>query len=60
MDHIKNDLHQLLKKLITTKIKTKTLKQVTVLKDNEFIDNKDVINVKDQSSNANNSTTFFN
>ena len=39
-DHINNGPYQLLKKDPTTKIKTKTLKQLTVLKDNEFIDNK--------------------
>ena len=40
MDHINNGQYQLLKKDPTTKIKTKTLKQLKVLKDNEFIDNK--------------------
>ena len=40
MDHINNGPYQLLKKDPTTKIKTKTLKQLKVLKDNEFIDNK--------------------
>ena len=40
MNHIDNDPYQLLKKDPTTKIKTKTLKQLKVLKDNEFIDNK--------------------
>ena len=40
MDHINNGPYQLLKKDLTTKIKTKTLKQLKVLKDNEFIDNK--------------------
>ena len=40
MDHIINGPYQLLKKDPTTKIKTKTLKQLKVLKDNEFIDNK--------------------
>ena len=41
MDHINNGPYQLLKKKNpTTKIKTKTLKQLKVLKDNEFIDNK--------------------
>ena len=39
-DHINNDPYQLLKKDPTTKIKTKTLKQLKVPKDNEFIDNK--------------------
>ena len=38
MDHINNGPYQLLNS--TTKIKTKTLKQLKVLKDNEFIDNK--------------------
>ena len=40
MDHINNGPYQLLKKNPTTKIKTKTLKQLKVLKDNKFIDNK--------------------
>ena len=40
MDHRNNSPYQLLKKDPTTKIKTKTLKQLKVLKDNEFIDNK--------------------
>ena len=40
MDHINNRPYQLLKKDPTTKIKTKALKQLKVLKDNEFIDNK--------------------
>ena len=40
MDHINHCPYQLLKKDPTTKIKTKTLKQLKVLKDNEFIDNK--------------------
>ena len=40
MDHINNGSYQLLKKDTTTKIKTKTLKQLKVLKVNEFIDNK--------------------
>ena len=40
MDHINNGPYQLLKKDPTAKIKTKTLKQLKVLKDNEFIDNK--------------------
>ena len=39
MDHINNGPYQLLKKDPTTKIKTKTLKQLKVLKDNKFIDN---------------------
>ena len=40
MNHINNGPYQLLKKDPTTKIKTKTLKQLKVLKDSEFIDNK--------------------
>ena len=40
MDQINNGPYQLLKKDPTTKIKVKTLKQLKVLKDNEFIDNK--------------------
>ena len=40
MDHINNGPYQLLKKDPTTKIKTKTLKQLKVLKENKFIDNK--------------------
>ena len=40
MDHINNGWYQLLKKDPTTKIKTKTLKKLKVLKDNKFIDNK--------------------
>ena len=40
MDHINNGPYQLLNKDPTTKIKTKTLKQLKVLKDSEFIDNK--------------------
>ena len=40
MDHINNGPYQLLEKNPTTKIKTKTLKQLKLLKDNEFIDTK--------------------
>ena len=40
MDHINNGPYQLLNKDPTTKIKTKTLKKLKVLKDNKFIDNK--------------------
>ena len=40
MDHINNGPYQLLKKDPTTKIKAKTLKQLKVLKDNKFNDNK--------------------
>ena len=39
MDHINIGPYQLLKKDPTTKIKTKTLEQIKVLKDNELIDN---------------------
>ena len=39
-DHINNGWYQLPKKDPTTKIKTKTLKQLKVLKDNTFTDNK--------------------
>ena len=40
MDHINNGPYQLLKNDTTTKIKTKILKQLKVLKNNEFIENK--------------------
>ena len=40
MDHINDGPYQLLKKDPTTKIETKTLKQLKGLKDNEFINNK--------------------
>ena len=40
MVHINNGPYQLLKKDPTTKIKTKTLKQLKVVKDNEFMDTK--------------------
>ena len=40
MDHINNDPYQLLKKGPTTKIKTKTLKKLKVLKGTELIHNK--------------------
>ena len=40
MDHINNGPYLLLKKVPTTKIKAKTLKQLKVLKGNEFINNK--------------------
>ena len=40
MDHINNDPYKLLKKDPTNKIKAKALKQLKVLKDNEFINNK--------------------
>ena len=40
MDHINNSPYQLLKKDPSTKIKTKTVKQLNSLKDNDFLDNK--------------------
>ena len=40
MDHINNDPYQLLTKDPATKIKDKTLKQLKVPLDNEFIDDK--------------------
>ena len=40
MDHINSGPYQLLKDNPTTKVKTKTLKQLKVLKDNKFIDNR--------------------
>ena len=40
MDHKNNSPYQLFKKDPSTKIKTKALEQLKVLKDNEFIDNK--------------------
>ena len=40
MDHINNGPYQLFKKAPNTKIKANTLKQLKVLKDNEFINNK--------------------
>ena len=40
MDHISNGPYLLLKKDPTTKIKTKTLKQLKALKGNKFTDNK--------------------
>ena len=52
MDHINNGPYQLLKKDLTTKIKTKTLKQLKVLKDNEFIDNKLYYYLKPTDSSA--------
>ena len=55
MNHTNNGPYQLLKKDPTTKTKTKTLKQLKILKDNEFIDN-----VKDENNNAKNSATFSN
>ena len=38
MDHLNKGSYQLFQKNPTTKIKTKTLKQLNVLRDNEFID----------------------
>ena len=52
MDHINNGSYQLLKKDPTTKIEAKTLKQLKVLKDNEFIDNKLYYYLKPTSSPA--------
>ena len=52
MDHINNGPYQLLKKDPTTKIKTKTLKQLKLLKDNEFIDNKLYYHLKPTDSPA--------
>ena len=52
MDHINNGPYQLLKKDPTTKIKAKTLKQLKVLKDNEFIDNKSCYYLKPTDSPA--------
>ena len=40
MHHISNGPYQLLRQNPTNKIKIKTLKQLKVLKDNEFIGNK--------------------
>ena len=52
IDHINNGPYQLLKKDRTTKIKTKTLKQLKVLRDNEFIDNKLYYYLKSTDSSA--------
>ena len=52
MDHINNGPYQLLKKDPTTKTKTKTLKKLKVLKDNEFIDNKLYYYLKPTESSA--------
>ena len=46
MDHINYVPYQLLKKDPTTKIKSKTLKQLKTLKDNTFIDNKFMLSSK--------------
>ena len=50
MYHVNNGPYQLLKNDPTTKIKTNTLKQLKVLKGNEFIDNKLYYNVKPTDS----------
>ena len=52
MDHINNGSYQLLKKDPTTKIKAKALKQLKVLKENEFIDNKIYYYLKPTDSSA--------
>ena len=52
MDHTNNGPYQLLKKHLTTKTKTKTLKQVKALKENEFIDNKLYYYLKPTDSSA--------
>ena len=52
MDHINNGPYQLLKKDSTTKIKTKTLKQLKVLKENEFTDNELYYYLKPTDSHA--------
>ena len=39
MDYINNGPYQLLQKAPTTKTETKTMKQLKVLKDNDFTDN---------------------
>ena len=52
MAHLNNGPYQLLKKDPTTKVKTKTLKQLKVLKDNDFIDNKLYYYVKATDSSA--------
>ena len=59
MDHISNGSYQLLKKDPTTKIKPKTLKQLKVLKNNEFIDNKLYYNLKLTDSPAPRSHDFL-
>ena len=40
LDHVNNGPYQLLQKNPTTKINTKTMKQLKFLKDNKFTDNK--------------------
>ena len=52
IDHINTGPYQLHKKDSTTKIKTKTLKQLKVLKDSEFIDNKIYYYIKPLDSSA--------
>ena len=52
LDHINSGPYHLLKKDPTAKIKAKTLKQLKVLKDNEFIDNKSYYHLKPTKSPA--------
>ena len=52
LDHINNSPYQLLEEDPTTKIKAKTLKQLKVLKDNEFIDTKIYYYIKSTDSPA--------
>ena len=72
MDHIINGPYQSMKKDPTTKIKTKTLTHLKVLKNKELIDNKLYYYLKlsdspaprfygkDENNNAKNSSTFSN
>ena len=72
MDHIINGPYQSIKKDPTTKIKTKTLMQLKVLKNKELTDNKLYYYLKltdspaprfygkDENNNAKNSSTFSN
>ena len=52
MDHINNGPYQLLKKDPTTKIKTKTLKQLKVINENQIINNKLYYYLKPTDSSA--------
>ena len=52
MDHMKNGPYQLRKEYPTTKIETKSLKQLMALKDNEFINNKLYYSLKPTDSPA--------
>ena len=52
MDHIYNSPYQLFNKDSTNKIKAKSLKQLKVMKDNEFIDNKSYYYLKPTDSAA--------